>query len=147
MCSLRYLLLLEKDVPRAVEFLQRGVGASVKVATTSWAELEIGDTIVALKQSPGSTDSLDGRLGSTDSLDSHKQQRPSDSTFMGGHSPMMVFDVDDLQERLVTMIQMGAQMDGSIQYTVEGSKVAVVKSPSGHILGMIEAEGSPRWAK
>jgi len=144
MCSLRYLLLLEKDVPRAVEFLQRGVGASVKVATTSWAELEIGDTIVALKQSSGSTDSLDGRIGSG-SLDSHKEQQPSDSTFMGGQSPMMVFDVDDLQERLVTMLQMGGQMDGSIQYTVEGSKVAVVKSPSGHILGMIEAEGS--WAK
>ena len=146
MCSLRYLLLLEKDVPKAVEFLQRGVGASVKVATTSWAELQVGDTIVALKQSPVVMDSLDGSHASG-SLDSHKEQQPKGSTFMGqgGQSAMMVFDVDDLQERLVKMLQMGAQMAGSIQYTAEGSKVAVVKSPSGHTLGMIEGEGS--WPK
>lgn len=33
---------------------------------------------------------------------------------------MLMFDVHDLQERVTTMLQMGASLDGAIKYTVEG---------------------------
>lgn len=36
---------------------------------------------------------------------------------------MLMFNVVDLQERVTTMLQMGASLDGAIQYTVEGKVV------------------------
>ncbi len=42
-----------------------------------------------------------------------------------GYTPMLMFNVPDLQERVTTMLQMGASLDGAIKYTVEG-KVCVV---------------------
>ena len=40
-----------------------------------------------------------------------------------GYTPIMTFDVGDLQETVTRMLQRGAQMDGAIQYLPDGSKV------------------------
>lgn len=36
---------------------------------------------------------------------------------------MLVFDVQDVQGSLTTMLSLGARMDGAVQYTLDGSKV------------------------
>lgn len=37
---------------------------------------------------------------------------------------MLVFDVQDVQDSLTTMLSLGARMDGAVQYTLDGSKVS-----------------------
>lgn len=38
-------------------------------------------------------------------------------------SPMIVFDVTDVQTSLTRLLSLGAEMDGAIQYSLEGNKV------------------------
>jgi hypothetical protein len=49
MASLRYMLLLSKDVPSAAKFLSEGLGMSATVITEKWAELQSGGSTVAVK--------------------------------------------------------------------------------------------------
>lgn len=53
MSSLRYVLLLQRDVPRAARFYSEGLGLQLKVLTDRWAELESGGTTIALKAADG----------------------------------------------------------------------------------------------
>lgn len=40
-----------------------------------------------------------------------------------GYTPVMVFDVADLQTSLTRCLTLGAQMDGAVQYSLDGNKV------------------------
>lgn len=53
MACLRYVLMFERDLPKAIQFFKNGLGASVNVATEKWAELKAGNTILALKETEG----------------------------------------------------------------------------------------------
>ena len=49
---------------------------------------------------------------------------PSREAFYSvGYSPILVFDVPDLQTSLTRMLTLGARMDGAIQYSLDGKKV------------------------
>ncbi len=41
-------------------------------------------------------------------------------------SPMIVFDVADVQTSLTRLLTLGAEMDGAIQYSLEGNKVGAI---------------------
>ncbi len=51
--SLRYVLLLQKDVPKATEFYSKGLGLAVHVVTERWAELRGQNVTLALKAVDG----------------------------------------------------------------------------------------------
>ena len=51
--SLRYVLLLQRDLQKAVRFYEQGVGLPVRVVTERWAELAAGRTTLALKAAEG----------------------------------------------------------------------------------------------
>lgn len=51
--SLRYVLLLQRDVAAAAKYYSQGLGLGVKVLTDNWAELESGGSIIALKAVQG----------------------------------------------------------------------------------------------
>ena len=51
--SLRYILLLHRDVPKAARFFTDGLGIAPKVVTEKWAEFQSGETTIALKASDG----------------------------------------------------------------------------------------------
>lgn len=69
---------------------------------------------------------------------------------------MLMFNVADLQERVTTMLQMGASLDGAIQYTVEGKvgwlmwsftnitvlsiQAAALRAPDGQMISLFEPE-------
>lgn len=53
MASLKYVLLLQRDVPRAAVFYSQGLGLRLKVLTERWAELDAGATTIALKAVEG----------------------------------------------------------------------------------------------
>lgn len=124
---LRHVLLLQRDVPAAAKFYREGLGLVVNVCTERWAEL--GDarptsdasspppTVIALK-----------------AVDSEAQR----ST---GYSPVLNFTVGDLDATVNNLLRAGAVLDGPIRYPPRG-KVAALRAPDGHMLGLFEpAEG------
>lgn len=51
--SLRYILLMQRDVAAAARYYNKGLGLPLKVLTERWAELQSGDTTIALQTAPG----------------------------------------------------------------------------------------------
>jgi catechol 2,3-dioxygenase-like lactoylglutathione lyase family enzyme len=62
--TLKYVMLLQRDVPRAVAFYQQGLGMKATVVTERWAELQSGSFKLALKAADGCAPaSVPARLG------------------------------------------------------------------------------------
>ena len=61
----------------------------------------------------------------------------SEAQLSHGYSPILSFDVDDLDTVIAKCAQMGAQLDGPIQYPAHG-KIAAMRSPDGHMIGLYE---------
>lgn len=51
--SLRYILLLQRDVPKAVKIFTEGIGIPARIVTEKWAEILSGDTTIAIKEAEG----------------------------------------------------------------------------------------------
>ncbi|GAQ85263.1 hypothetical protein KFL_002260190 [Klebsormidium nitens] len=113
MARLRYIMLLQRDVPRAAKFYSEGLGLTVNVCSDRWAELQSGDMKLALKQ-------VDSEAHCTT-----------------GYSPFLHFDVDDLDGTVQRLLSLGAFLDGPIKYPTHG-KVAAMRGPDGHMLGLHE---------
>ncbi|KAL4450053.1 hypothetical protein ABPG77_010722 [Micractinium sp. CCAP 211/92] len=112
--SLRYILLLQRDLQKAVRFYGDGVGLPVRVITERWAELQAGKSTLALKASDG------------------------EAYCTTGYSPVLAFDVEDLQATLMRCLERGATMDGAIQHSTHG-KVAALRAPDGVMISLMEA--------
>ncbi len=54
-----------------------------------------------------------------------------------GYSPILNFDVADLDGAVNRMLVLGARMDGPIRYPSEG-RVAALRAPCGHMIGLFE---------
>ena len=52
-----------------------------------------------------------------------------------GYSPMLSFEVPDVQECVTRLIPLGAHMDGPIRHETFG-KVAVLRSPDGQMVSL-----------
>ncbi|KAI7844177.1 hypothetical protein COHA_002312 [Chlorella ohadii] len=114
--SLRYVLLLQRDLPKALRFYEQGLGLPVKVVTERWAELTAGRSTLALKAADG------------------------EAYCTTGYSPVLTFDVEDLQSTLVRCLERGATMDGAIQHSPHG-KVAALRGPDGVMISLVETGG------
>ena len=62
---LKYVMLLQRDVPKAVRFYNEGLGLQVNCATERWAELQSGQTKLALKAADGCVFRIACWLGET----------------------------------------------------------------------------------
>lgn len=54
-----------------------------------------------------------------------------------GYSPLLHFDVDDLDAMVPRVIQYGAHMDGGVEYEVFG-KTVNIRSPCGQMFALFE---------
>ena len=54
-----------------------------------------------------------------------------------GYSPLINFQVEDLDSVIPQLLMHGAELDGPIKYPRHG-KVAVLRSPDGHMVGISE---------
>ena len=127
---LRQILLLQRDVPLAAAFYERALGLRVAVCTETYAELALDST----------TDSTDSNapIGASLTL----QRADAESQLTPGYSPIIHFEVDDIQARVNAALSLGGRLDGKIQYETHGA-VAAVRAPDGHMIGMYErASGS-----
>lgn len=122
---LRHILLLQRDVPLAAAFYERALGLRVAVCTETYAELA--------SESPSDSTASNAPIGASLAL----QRADAESQLTPGYSPIIHFEVDDIQARVNAALSLGGRLDGKIQYETHGA-VAAVRAPDGHMIGMYE---------
>jgi len=138
-----------EGVAESVNFYQNALGMNVSRHTDEWAELTCG---VA---SSGSDDVLAETVPAPPTMmtTTSPMVRPatpaitnfrlsikaveSEAQLSHGYTPFLSFDVDDMDSVVARCAQMGAKLDGPIQYPAHG-KVAVMRAPDGHMIGLYE---------
>ena len=119
-------------VAAAVNFYQNGLGMAVVRHTDNWAELTCPGA--------GASNMSQGNITSDNTInDFHLsiQSAESEAQLGVGYSPFLSFDVDDMDMTVARSVQMGANLDGPIQYPAHG-KVAALRAPDGHMIGLYE---------
>jgi catechol 2,3-dioxygenase-like lactoylglutathione lyase family enzyme len=106
-----------EGVSRAVDFYHVGLGLSVLRHTDEWAELSCGGA------------------GQPFTLNLHAVS--NEAQLSVGYSPMLSFEVVDMDSTIAKCVQMGAHLDGPIQYPAHG-KVAAMRAPDGHMIGLYQ---------
>ena len=122
---LRHILLLQRDVPLAAAVYERALGLRVTVCTETYAELA--------SESPSDSTASNAPIGASLAL----QRADAESQLTPGYSPIIHFEVDDIQARVNAALSLGGRLDGKIQYETHGA-VAAVRAPDGHMIGMYE---------
>jgi len=122
---LRHILLLQRDVPLAAAFYERALGLRVTVCTETYAEVA--------SESPSDSTASNAPIGASLAL----QRADAESQLTTGYSPIIHFEVDDIQARVNAALSLGGRLDGKIQYETHGA-VAAVRAPDGHMIGMYE---------
>jgi predicted enzyme related to lactoylglutathione lyase len=104
-----------EGVAKAVNFYHAAVGLQVLRVTDDWAELTAGANGLTLTLQAVDTE-------------------PQLST---GYSPVLTFEIDNMDETIAACAQAGGHLDGPIQYPAHG-KVAALRAPDGHMIGLYE---------
>ena len=106
---LRHILLLQRDVPLAAAFYERALGLRVTVCTETYAELA--------SESPSDSTASNAPIGASLAL----QRADAESQLTPGYSPIIHFEVDDIQARVNAALSLGGRLDGKIQYETHGA--------------------------
>lgn len=122
---LRHILLLQRDVPLAAAFYERALGLRVAVCTESFAELPLENEATTGTKTEAPTPTLT------------LQRAEAESQLATGYSPILHFEVDDIQTRVNAALRAGATLDGGIQYETHGA-LAALRGPDGHMIGLYE---------
>jgi predicted enzyme related to lactoylglutathione lyase len=101
-------------IAAAVAFYNKAVGLQVLRVTDEWAELVAGPNVTLNLQAV--------------------YTEPQLST---GYSPLITFEVENMDETVAACAQAGGHLDGPIQYPAHG-KVAALRAPDGHMIGLYE---------
>ncbi|EFJ18097.1 hypothetical protein SELMODRAFT_76976 [Selaginella moellendorffii] len=112
--AVRHLVQLHADVPKAAKLYSNALGFTVAVCTERWAELTCGDFKIAMMQAPSDT-------------------KPAKN-----YSSFISVSVPDIDDTVVKLISMGAELDGPIKYQAHG-KVAALRCLDGHMIGLYES--------
>ena len=120
-----------EGVANSVHFYQHGLGMSIIRHTDDWAELScpVGKTNTEATENVTSVPAPAFRLSLKGSY--------NEAELSAGYSPFLCFEVDDMDTTVTRCIQMGANLDGPIQYPAHG-KVATIRAPDGHMIGLYE---------
>ena len=115
---------------KATEFYHSALGLQVVRVTDEWAELRNGMG-PRQQQEVGDDDDDDQRWSLS------LQAVTTESQLSTGYSPILNFEVEDMDSTVSKCVQMGAHLDGPIQYPAHG-KVAAMRTPDGHMIGLYE---------
>jgi len=103
-----------EGMAKAVDFYHSGLGLSLLRHSDEWAELSCGRAFTL-----------------------NLQAVSNESQLSNGYSPMLSFEVADMDTTISKCAQLGAHLDGPIQYPAHG-KVAAMRTPDGHMIGLYE---------
>ena len=56
---------------------------------------------------------------------------------------MLLFDVDEMDERVPALVSMGASLDGPVKYLAFG-KAASLRTPDGHMIALFQSSEPPQ---
>uniref|UniRef100_A0A7S2HIP9 VOC domain-containing protein n=1 Tax=Helicotheca tamesis TaxID=374047 RepID=A0A7S2HIP9_9STRA len=118
------------DVANAVNFYQNGLGLTVVRHTDEWAEL-------ACAAGTDSTTTTTTISNNNNTIRLSIKTASNEAQLSVGYSPILSFDVTDMDGIVSRCAQMGGHLDGPIQYPAHG-KVAALRSPQGHMIGLYE---------
>ena len=132
----RALLMVRgsNGVAAAVNFYQNGLGMNIVRHTDEWAELQcpVGQPSSSFPETSNAQ-----QPQTNNNFNLTIQACESEALLGVGYSPFLNFDVDDMDMTVARCVQMGAHLDGPIQYPAHG-KVAALRSPDGHMIGLYE---------
>jgi catechol 2,3-dioxygenase-like lactoylglutathione lyase family enzyme len=135
--------LVVKDPAQSAAFYVDTLGLAVKVQSESMVELATDGPEHSGAGGIGSSNNNNGSTsGSSNSSSSGpsivlKQAGYHASVLATGYSPIMTFDVADLDAAVAAALARGGMLDGPIKRPAFG-KFASVRSPDGHMLGLFE---------
>jgi catechol 2,3-dioxygenase-like lactoylglutathione lyase family enzyme len=113
------IILLLRDVPRGLAFYRDGLGLAVRTSTATHACVAASPT-----------------------LDLELTAASGEAQTCAGYSPFLTFEVDDMDAAVPRLLGLGAVLDGAITYKPYG-RTAAVRSPDGHMVGLVERAGLP----
>lgn len=108
-----------EGLSKAADFYHQALGLAVTRITDDWAELNCSTT------------------KGQDSISINLQAVHSEAQLSTGYSPILSFEVDDMDSVVSRCAQMGGHLDGPIQYPAHG-KVAALRAPGGQMIGLYE---------
>lgn len=112
--TFKHVMLMVNDVKTAAKFYSEGLGLPIKKNSPAWAELDAGGTTIALHAAEGAN---------------------------GGSSPILSFQVEDVENSVKTLESLGATLEGRIREPSFG-KVAAMRTPDGHLLSLLQPSQS-----
>ncbi|CAB9523892.1 lactoylglutathione lyase family protein glyoxalase I family protein [Seminavis robusta] len=110
-----------EGIQKAVDFYHGAMGLTVLRMTEEMAELRCGT----------------GNSSSEDSISINFQAVHSEAQLSTGYSPLLSFEVADMNSVVAKCVQLGAHIDGPIQYQAHGT-VAALRDPCGHMIGLYQ---------
>ena len=111
-----------EGLAKALEFYSAGLGLRVIRATDEWADLRTAYPH-GQEQQP--------------SLSICLRAVTSEAQVTTGYSPLLLFQVENMDNIIAKCVQLGGNLDGPIQYPAHG-KIASLRSPDGHMIGIYE---------
>ena len=124
-----------EGVAQSVHFYQNALGMHVLRHTDDWAELSCAVSTPTPTPTSGSTTTENPTTTANFRLSIKSVE--SEAQLSTGYSPFLSFDVDDMDGTVARCAQMGAHLDGPIQYPAHG-KVATLRAPDGLMIGLYE---------
>jgi len=119
--ALRSIILTVKNPVNAAKFFTDVVGLKIRHQSDTSIELES-----SLKSN--------GIANQTPII---LKEGMNAASLSNGYSPLLSFDVADMDSAITTAMQMGSVLDGPIKYPTYG-KLAALRSPDGHMIGLFE---------
>lgn len=116
-----------EGLAKALEFYSTGLGLQVVRVTDEWADLRT--------TSPPTSSTTE--VSSYQPISICLQAVTSEAQVTTGYSPLIQFEVDNMDECITKCVQLGGFLDGPIQYPAHG-KIAALRTPDGHMIGIYE---------
>ena len=119
-----------EGLAKALEFYTAGLGLQAVRVTDEWADLRT--------TTPTSTTTNNPSEQQQQSLSICLRAVTSEAQVTTGYSPLLQFQVENMDDVIAKCVQLGGNLDGPIQYPAHG-KIAALRSPDGHMIGIYEA--------
>ena len=152
--TLANVLLLTHSLDRAIAFYgDGGLGLDVLARDERMADLDAGQGVrlaIAASDQYGSSARDERAAGAaTGRLTCAPWQLPTslavahgrEAALCTGYSPFLNFAVDDFDATMYRLLERGGRLDGPVKYPLQG-RVAAVRSPDGHMVGLYERHPS-----
>ena len=126
-----------EGLTKALEFYSTGLGLQVVRATDEWADLRTTPMPIQIPTNSHNQEQQQQQQQQQQSLSICLRAVTSEAQVTTGYSPLLQFQVENMDDVIAKCVQLGGNLDGPIQYPAHG-KIAALRSPDGHMIGIYE---------